>query len=192
MSSWFPSLRLTLKDICCSRCSFQFAVCPEGPAYPLTFSLFLIPPVSPPLGPPKSKSLSPLCSFVTTKPMIQGISPAFCVPFSLPVGQGLAQSRCTFSGHDLGPLHRDDKRGQGGFQCPSSGLTSFSPLSTVNWIRTNSLVVVHVFASKAGPGDHLNLWQRGIGLINFSLSPFEPLGIHTHTHIHAQLGVEEF
>ena len=82
--------------------------------------------------------------------------------------------------------------GQGGLQCPISGLTPLSPLSTVNWIRTNSPVGVHFFASKPGPGDRLILWQRGIGLINFSLSPFEPLGIHTHTHIHAQLGVEEF
>ena len=35
--------------------------------------------------------------------------------FLPPLGQGLAQSRCTFSGHNLGPLHRGDKRGPGGF-----------------------------------------------------------------------------
>lgn len=39
LCSWFMSLRPTLKAylIRHPRCSFQFAICPKGPAYPLAF-----------------------------------------------------------------------------------------------------------------------------------------------------------
>lgn len=93
--------------------------------------------------------------------------------------------------HHLGHLPRDKKNKTSyvNSRAPIPDLTSFSPLSTINWIRTSSSVRLHFFALIPGPREHLIPWQRGVGLINFSPFFFEHLGTHTHIRIYAQLGV---
>jgi hypothetical protein len=94
---------------------------------------------------------------------------------------------------NLGHLPRNNINSPNSLAGPSHlGFNLIFPPLLNAWIGTSSSGGVHFFASIPGPREHLIPWQRGVGLINFSLFSFEPLGLHTHTHIHTQLGVQEF
>jgi hypothetical protein len=65
-------LILTLKKylISHSRCSFPFAICPNGPVFPLAISFLLIPPHhSSYPGISQRQSWSPFHSFIPTRPV---------------------------------------------------------------------------------------------------------------------------
>lgn len=163
----------------------------------MLFLLFLIRPVSFPLGPHRLRT--GFCLFLLL-PQCQS-SEGFFYPYMF-LSTSVYSSAWNvkdahlviISSHDLGHLPRDKKKGSEGlgqYQHPTPYLTSCSP-SYNNWIRTSSPIGVHFFASKPDSREHLIPWQRGLDLINFSLFSFESLGIHTHTHIHAHWVYKNF
>lgn len=116
LSTWFTSLRPTLKIYLIShpRCSFQFAVCPKGPAYPLAFPFSWSHLSVPPWDLMEAES-------VTTRPTTQGISPSLYALFYLYLCQTwhITDAHLVIiTSHNLGHLPRDNKGGQGQFKCP--------------------------------------------------------------------------
>lgn len=101
-------------DISHPRCSFQLAVCPKGPAYPLAFPLSWSHLSVPPWDLMEAE-------LVTTRPTTQGISPSLYVPFYLYPWQTwhiIVEHLVVIPSHNPGHLLRDNKRGQGQLQCP--------------------------------------------------------------------------
>lgn len=146
----------------------------QGATYPLTVSLFLSPPVSSP-SEPHGSGTGLFCSFAPQDQSSRGFLHLYMsLPTSVYTWHIVDECLVAIPFHDLGHLPRDNKRGQLSTPVPPTpALTSLSLLSTINWIRISSPVGEHFFASKPGPREHSIPWQRNVGLINFSLFPFE-------------------
>lgn len=126
-------------DISHPRCSFQFAICPKGPAYPPPFP-FSWSHLSVPPGDLMEAEL------VATRPTTQRISPSFYVPFYLypwPTWHIIVEHLVVIPSHNLGHLW-DNKRGQGQFQCPHPRLNLILP-SFYNKLDQNQQLCKNTF-----------------------------------------------